>query len=420
MSETLKARNIIDRAIEFVSPSTAASRYVARANLEMAQQAMERHRNSAASSGARSSARGAARGRFDQPWGRSNTPRGGTRGERLDLQEMADRANRIYDENVIGGGLLDTETDNVVADGFSLQMQTADDAFNLEAEKRFYKWLSKADITGLSTGTDLFRDSWSEPRKEGDGGFLLIKNGTGMQPRLQYVQRDMIKNPMKIPDGTRWEDWFDGVLLDVNSAPVGYNLRSVDGQTGQILDVFIAARDFIYLRPKKTKRNVRGQTVYRRIFTQLDQLDSLLDAWTKAAILGAIFGLVEKRRNPAAAMAGLETMVNSAGNDQKAISYEDGMVKIMEPEGGIYQVDAKQPMTQAPDYLKAMLRVICLAFDMPLEIGARNLADVNFSGGRIGLIAYYAHERVWNNIHWERAHVNHDADAQAASEYEGV
>jgi hypothetical protein len=62
---------------------------------------------------------------------------------------------------------------------------------------------------------------------------------------------------------------------------------------------------------------------------------------------------------------------NSEGVQQKAITLEGGMLKVLGTEESVFQVDAKQPMVQTPEFLRALIRIICLAFDMPLEIGAR-------------------------------------------------
>jgi hypothetical protein len=57
-----------------------------------------------------------------------------TLAERVDLGEMRSRARRVWEDNAIGRSLLNTETDNVVAEGFSLQMRSSSAAFNEEAE----------------------------------------------------------------------------------------------------------------------------------------------------------------------------------------------------------------------------------------------------------------------------------------------
>lgn len=389
MPHPFEAQNWVDRAVETFSPAAAARRYAARASIEVAR------------SVPMSSYRGAIATRTSTPWSTDTSYRGGRTHERRDLGSMRDRARRIYDENVIGGGLLDAETDNVVADGFSLQMLSSVPAFNAEAEERFYPWLDRADVEGLSSGAELFQDSWREPRKDGDGGFLLIRRGG--YPYLQYIPGDLIKNPYAKVD---YRTMRDGVEVDPAGRPVRFWIRDVD-ETGKDVVSPVDARDFVYLAYKRKKMSVRGGTVYRRIFPQLDQLDTYPDAVTKAAIMAAIFGLIEKRNKPGTIVNQMGTMANSQGEQQKAITLENGMLKVIGTDESVYQVQAQQPMQQAPDWVRTLVRLVCLAFDMPLEIGMRDLSQVNFSGGRIGLIGYYRScrtkqdwlkSRCWNRI----------------------
>lgn len=396
VAHPIVAQNWFDRAVEAVSPQWAAGRYAARAQIQMARGVPE------------ASFRGAVHTRSSVPWGIDQTFRGGRAEDRRDLGSMRDRARRIYDDNVIGGGLLDAETDNVVSDGFSLQMLTSDAAFNAEAEERFYKWLDKADVEGLSTGADLFRDSWREPRKDGDGGYILQRRGG--YPYLQYIPGDLIQNPWGLSNKDRgkfdFKNTYDGVECDLAGKPIRFWVADKD-ETGKNTFTPIDARDFVYLAPKRKKMSVRGSTVYRRIFRELDQLDAYPDAVTKAAIMSAIFGLVEKRRNPAAVLGQLGTTTSSEGTQQKAVTYENGMVKVIGTDESVVTVQATQPMQQAPEWVRTMVRLACLAFDMPIEIGMRDLSQVNFSGGRIGLNGFYRSCRVkmdwlksrcWNRI----------------------
>lgn len=393
MDDSFKPRNFIDRAIEAVVPTFAAKRYAARAVIDFARNPGRHER--------RASARGAMATRTSIPWGTDTTYRGGRTSERHDLGTQRDRARRIYDESAIGGGLLDTETDNIVADGFSLQMLSSSPAFNAEAEDRFYKWLDKADVQGLATGAELFRDSWREPRKDGDGGILLIKQGG--RPYLQYIPGDLITNPYGRVD---YRVMRDGVEVDASGKPVRFWIRDVD-ESGKDAVNPVPARDFVYLAYQRKKLSIRGSTVYRRIFSHLDQVDSYVDGVTKAAILATIFGLIHRVNKPGQTVSQFGTLTNAQGNDQKAITLENGLLRVEGTAESTYQVQAQQPMQQTPDFIRALLRLICLAFDMPLEIGQKDLSQVNFSGGRIGLIGYYRSCRVkqdwlksrcWNRI----------------------
>lgn len=377
-------KNIVDRFFEYVAPAYAANRQYARMALkEMSHSGAVGNRSTA------------------NDWGDSRSYNGGTGSDRRSLMAMRNRARRLFRENVIGRSLLLTEADNVISDGFSLQMRTDSAAFNDEAEERFYEWLDRADITGKMCGSDLFRASWIETRKDGDGGLILIRRGG--KPFLQYVPSDLIANPMGSFSSATM---YDGIEVDSAGRPIRFWVRDID-EFGKDISTPIAARDFVYISHPDEPNAIRGTTVYGSVFRELDQLDGYKEAVIIAARMGAIFGLIEKRKNPGLITSGLPSLTNTQGENQKAITYENGMMKYIGPEDAVMQVQAQQPMQQTPDFIRAMMRIVGLAFDMPLEIAVKDLSQVNFSGARVGLIGFYRSCRVkqdriksiaWNRI----------------------
>jgi hypothetical protein len=87
------------------------------------------------------------------------------------------------------------------------------------------------------------------------------------------------------------------VRCDGSGRPIAFSVRDVD-QNGRDADAYIDARDFVYLAPKRIKRTSAARRSTGGSSPQLDQLDSYLDSVTKAAIMGAIFGLIEKADQP--------------------------------------------------------------------------------------------------------------------------
>lgn len=376
------SRNIVDRAIETVAPVWATKRFAARAVLESARS---------------SSYRGSMATRTSQPWTTSTSYKGGLASERWDLFTMRDRARRVYRDNAIARSLLNTETDYVVAEGFTLRMRSDSPEFNAEAEKRFYRWLdNQADIQGMAGASDLFRMSWLQPRKDGDGGFILISRGG--YPKLQYIPGDLIKNPYT---GIDYRVFRDGVEVDSVGKPIRFHITEVDSYGVQTFTP-IPARDFVFLSHRDDPLASRGATVYAPIFELLDQIDTYRDSVTKASILACMFGLIHRVNRPGNYIAQLGTATNSQGDDQKIITMEGGSVRIEGTAEDTYQVQASQPMQQTPEFLRALSRIAALGFEMPLEIAMRDVSQVNFSGGRIGLLGFYRTCRIKQD--WLRSH----------------
>lgn len=342
-------------------------------------------------------------GRFGLPYGKSSSYRGGGAGRRQDFGRQRDRARRAFEENVIAHSLLETETDYVVAEGYQFQPRSSSPAWNKEAQRRFWEWMETADLSGKHKGADLFRMTWREPRKDGDG--LHVRCLVDGYPRLQYVPGDLIGTPYGRTEEVEGYDrkrCFDGVEEDENGRAIRYWVKQLD-EVGKEIWRHIPAENCSWLSHLTDTVNPRGLTVYSRIFEFLDHIDTYIGAVTRAAIMACIFGLIEKRRNPNAVVAGVPLEENSSGDLQKAITLdEDGMLKVIGTDESVMQVQAQQPMQQTPDFVRVLQRIAALGFQMPLEIAARDLSQVNFSGGRIGLLGFYRSCRIKQN--WHKSH----------------
>lgn len=360
-------------------------------------------------SAAMASARGAISTRTGRGWGNNRSARMGTRGERFDKRKMMFRARQAYRDNPIARSLVEKETQYVAGNGFTLQAKAMNadgkpaEAFNKEAEDKWYRFLATADVRGMLTGEQLQQLGWKQPRIDGDGGFVLV--GQGYESKLQYVPGDLISTP----DG-QWSNpaIFDGVEVDGAMRPIAFHIEDLD-QDGKRTWKRIRAADFVFIAHLDNPLDARGSTAFQTIFDLLDQLDGYIDAVTIAARMGAIFGLIFKSENPAKEQSVLPGRASgSDGKEYRAITMESGMVKYVGKEGEVAQVNATQPMQQTPDFIRAIMRLVGLPFDMPLEITSQDLSQVSFAGGRMGLMGFYRaclnkeqgyKDRCWSRIY---------------------
>lgn len=359
--------NLVDRAITAAFPAWGLRRAEARARLDIL-----------------ASHRGGLTTRVDRRGGSYTSYRGETRGERLNKAARRDKARRIYQEDPVGRSLLKTETDNVVSSGFTLQAKTSSKEFNSEAEAKWNEWLEVADIRGMLCGVDLIRMFYWASRQDGDGGIVLVDRGG--ESRLQYAPGDLIATPTgKFGD----PKILDGVEVDGATRPVGFWVRDVD-DSGRDNFTRVAASNMVYLAPVlDNPLGVRGDPCYSQIDHNLDRLNGFQDAVGIAARMAAVFGLIFKEDGSAKQLQNLQNVTNSNGDLQKAITLENGSLKYMGAAGDVVQVQAQQPMQQAPDWIRAECRIIGLPFDMPLELVCKDMSQVNFASARIGLIGYY-------------------------------
>lgn len=367
MAET----NWIDRAIGYVAPGYALRR--------------ELHRDLLLSY------RGGVGTRTDRPGlTRDRSMIGGRSSERANLANMRDRARRAYRDNAIARSLLDTETDSVIADGFTLQARTTDSEFNRRVEEAWNRWVDAADIRGMMTGAQWQRQAWLEPRKDGDGGFLLVDRGG--ESRLQYIPGDLIRNPDKRLGGASVEQptIFDGVETNTVGRPVAFHVLSED-ELGRRDFTRVTAQNFVWLSHREAPLSVRGVTCYAPIFGLLDQVDGYVDAVVIAARMAAVFGLIIKESTAAKQYGGLQTLANVKGDQQRALTLENGSVKYMGVDGDVVQVQAQQPMQQTPDFIRAMMRLIGQPFQMPLELVLKDVSQANLSSLRGARQDYHRH-----------------------------
>lgn len=328
--------------------------------------------------------RGGLSTRVSTPWSKSISYARGTLADRRSMMAMRDRGRRVYRENPIGRSILHTELTNVVSDGFTLQAKTDSDEFNSEADETWEAWLDTADLRGMLSGGDFQRQAYRSARRDGDGGIVLVDRGG--TSRLQYIPGDLIYTP----DGRQGDRYIaDGVEVDDSSRPIAFHTLDTD-EWGKRTFTRIAARDFIFLTPEiDDDLAVRAPTCYSTIFEYLDQADGYIDSVATAARMACIFGLIFKDDNSAKAMQGLPSLNNSQGVPQRAVTLENGSIKYVGRDSDVVQVQAQQPMNQTPDFIRALLRLIGLPFDMPLELIAHDMSQVNFASARIGLLGYY-------------------------------
>jgi lambda family phage portal protein len=364
--------NIIDRIVGFFSPEAGVRR-------QMWREASATYRDGVQS-------------RASRPWtGGDTSYQLGTGAQRQGMFSMRDRARAADRDNPIATALLNAEIDNVIADGMTLQVNSQSADFNREAEARFAEWIDAADIRGMLCGSDLQRQYWRMCRRDGDGGIILVSRGG--QSRLQLIPGDRIRNPLgKVNTPTL----ADGVEVDGAGRPIAFYIETLD-EFGKRTTTRVLADDFIYLPFNVEPLHVRGTSCFRTIFDMLDILERYVDGVALAAWMATVFGLVFKQQSAAKETRGMPFLTDSKGEDRRAITLENSQVRYVGQEDDVVQVDAKQPMQQTPEFIRAMLRLIGIPFDMPLEIIARDMSTVNFSSARIGLLGFHRACRVRQN-----------------------
>lgn len=332
--------------------------------------------------------------RTSELWSSANGFRFGTTAERQSIVDACSRAYSAYDNNPVAKTLMDTETDNVIGDGLNYQPTTDDEGWNREAKDRYYEWLEDCSVRGgdVETGCEVQRQLWQDSRVAGDIGWILVSRGTPdrLESRIQIVRAENIVTP----DG-KYSDRniFNGIRFDAWGKPTAFYVLTTD-EYGKRDFATIEARDFVYL-PHSTKSNqARPPSCYITIFDYLAHLDRYVDGVSLAAWMATVFGIVFKKNNAARQLSNLPLLTNSQGDQQKAITFENGSVKFVGTDEEVAQVQATQPMQQTPEFIRTMFRMIGQPFGMPLEVVALDMSTCNFASARIGLLPFYRKCRI--------------------------
>jgi lambda family phage portal protein len=368
----------IDRLISWVSPRWSAQR------------AAWRQLESAATR-AENSYRGGVPTRTSESYPQSTGFRYQSTQERGQLVNARDRAYNAFRNNPVARTLVQTECDNVIGDGLNYQPSTDSKEWNREAKDRYYEWLENASVRGpdIHSGCELQRLLWQRSRIAGDVGWILVARGS--DSLIQVVPAENIVTP----DGSYSDrSIYDGIRFDSFGRPVSFFVLNYDERGGGRKFEEVGYRDFVYLPHLTDPNQARGESCYTTIFDLLSNLDRYVDGVSLAAWMGAVFGLVFKEQTGAKQLAGLPSLSNSQGAQQKAITLENGMVKYIGNGDDIVQVDAKQPMQNSDAWIRAVYRMLGQPFDMPLEVIAKDMSTVNFASARIGLLPFYRSCRI--------------------------
>jgi len=80
----------------------------------------------------------------------------GTMQERFQLSSARDRAIQAVDNNPIAKTLIETESDNVIGDGLNYQPTSDSEAWNREAEDKYWLWKESCSVRGpdMESGCD--------------------------------------------------------------------------------------------------------------------------------------------------------------------------------------------------------------------------------------------------------------------------
>lgn len=325
-----------------------------------------------------------------QPWG-GDQQRTLTPGKR---RSMVKRARQIDEQNMLGSSLLDRAVDNIIGTGMVLQSKSKSKRWRSNVEAAWRDYIPQMDARSLMDGDELQRSWYRSHLRDGDVGLLLLRSGA-----VQTIESDYIQSPGGAGDLYRKESEpqiLDGVEVNGIGRPTGFHIASINARKAQEW-TRIGARDFVWY-PRLERNNpqvVRGVPLVAQLAPFLDQIDGTVEAVVMAHRMSAMFGLIHKRENPAAAFNNLPSMRASAnGTQQKSITLEPGMVEYIGANDGIEQVRPEHPTTSFADFMSFLIRLAGLKLGLPLELALLDFSRTNYSSARASMEQAYRKFRI--------------------------
>jgi lambda family phage portal protein len=374
-----------------------ADAVIARANAEteyyrIARETMTRQYG-ATFGGAISSSYGS---RLDTPWSRGDLYQGEVLyqdGESLGA--LADRANRLEGENLLACGVLDRSVENIVGATIRVEPRTIDKLTNKAIKRRWKKWAgtTACDVRNENNFGSILRLLQRGKIRDGDCGLLLtfsLDANFKRRPKLQIIERHRIESPPgtpygRLPNGNQIND---GIELDpATGRPVAYHIRYTD-VARVVRYQRVDARDFIFVKRSTRYSNVRGESAFRGGFSLFDQIMGLLEAVITAARVGASQAMIQKRKNPAAVLAGMRqvTVPNADAaqvQNQRWQPIQPGMINVIGTDEDLVAFNPAQPQQQFPAALDAFCRILGTKFGLTLEQVLLNFSQTTYSSGKM-------------------------------------
>lgn len=346
--------------------------------------------------------RGSEQGRLDkssssQPWANQSTRTltGPVR------RQMVKRSRQIYENNLLGGALLNRAVDNIIGEGMTPQAMSSDTGFNAEVEAAWKEY--SPDARGILPMGDWQWQSYLAFKRDGDIGGLLLKGGEVQAIETDYIQSPHWGQDVELKNGQRI---IDGVQISASGRPLGYHVVT-DGRPGRISTKMYPARNFLFIHDndRLNAEATRGVPGLAQIGRLLEQMDGTVEAVVVAHRMAAAFGLVFTQENPAAGFGGttqIQAVNASAGEPNREYQVRPGSVRWGGMGEKVTQVKAEQPTSNFNEFMTFLIRLAGLRFGLPLELALLDFSRTNYSSARASMEQAYRSFRVQQNTYAKR------------------
>lgn len=284
-------------------------------------------------------------------------------------------------------GIANSNADDLISTGPTLQVRTRSERYNTKVEKLWRAWCQEVDLTEKLRTLKLAKTVDGE-------GFLILKNCPGLESPVKMYPVDIEADQVTSPAPANLSElWIDGLTLDpVTQRPTSFHvLKSHPGDfffpTMNPLAVEkVPARNVFQWFHKFRPGQVRGVPVFT---PSLDVFVELRD-FRKAVLTSA--------RTVSKLTAFMETEGTAAGEDDadpdqeeeafERLPIDNGMLTALPRGTKVTFPDPKQPATTYEMFQQACLGEACRPLAYPLNLALGTSQKFNFSSAKLDHINY--------------------------------
>lgn len=290
-------------------------------------------------------------------------------------------------------GICNSNADDLIGAGPTLQVTTKDAAYNREVEAAWKEW---CDEVGL---VEKLRTCKLAKTVDGEG-FLVLKTVEDLEHPVKLYPCDVEADQVTtVAPANLSEYWVDGLTLHPTTGrPTHYHvMRAHPGDfffsgLNPLATDKIAARHVLHWFGKFRPGQVRGVPTFTSSLDLFNELRAFRRAVLGAAELAADFAAVIQQSQATGA-------VNEDDDDTeieafKRVPIDRKMMTALPPGALMNQFDPKQPTTTYEMFQSVCLGEACRPLSYPLVLALGTSQKFNFSSAKLDFTGYRAGMRV--------------------------
>jgi lambda family phage portal protein len=321
------------------------------------------------------------------------------------------RSRYEVSNNPILFGVVNSNADDLIDTGPTLQVTTPDAAYNREVEACWRTWCEEVEYGEKLRTLKLAKTVDGE-------GFLVLKTVRDMEHPVKLYPCDLEADQITTPMPTSLQEfWIDGLTLHpITGRPVSYHvLRSHPGDyffptlNPMAVDKY-AARFVIHWFPKFRPGQVRGIPVFSPSLDLFTELRAYRRAVLGCAEVAADYTAIIQQ-SERTGTGGDPTDADQEWEPFKSLPIDRRQMAFLPAGATISQLRSEQPTTTYDSFQEKCLSEACRPLNYPLNLALGTSQKFNFSSAKLDHINYR------NGLRVERDHCDAIANSKMFREW---